>query len=83
MCDSRLTSYTVSLLIDVPLCCIEELNVISYFFFKDFYPCFSVKFVTNGHTVGQKWLTGCGDLASWIFFMGVSILINSGWSLVT
>jgi len=24
------------------------LNVLSYFFFKDFYPCLSVKFVTDG-----------------------------------
>jgi len=63
-------------------CGIEELNVLSYFFLQDFYPCLSVKFVTDGHTVERKWFTGCGDLASWIFFMEVSILITSGWVLV-
>jgi len=60
----------------------EELNVLSNFFLQDFYPCLSVKFVTDGHTVGRKWFTGCGDLASLIFFMGFSILISSGWALV-
>jgi len=83
MCDTRLTSYTISLLINDKFCRIEELHVLSYFFLQDFYPCLSVKFVTDGHTVGRKWLTGCDDLASWIFFMGVSILITSGWVLVT
>ena len=43
-------------------------------FFQDFYPCLSFKFVTDEHTVVRKWLTGCDDLASWIVFMGVSIL---------
>jgi len=38
-----------------------------------------VKFVTDGHTVRRKWLTGCGDLASWILFMGASIFITSDW----
>jgi len=56
--------------------------VLSYFFLQDFYPCLSVKFVTDGHTVGRKWFTGRGDLASWIFFIEVSILITSGWVLV-
>jgi len=32
MCDIRLTSYTVSLLIDVAFCSIEELHVLRYFF---------------------------------------------------
>jgi len=56
--------------------------VLSYLFFIDFCPCLSVKFVTDGHTVERKGLTGCGDLASWIFFIGVSILITSGWVFV-
>ena len=55
-------------------------NLISYLLFKGFYPCLFVKFVTDGHTEGRKWLTGCGELAGWIFFMGVSILITSGWA---
>jgi len=57
--------------------------VLSYFFLKDYYPCLSVKFATDGHTVGRKWFTGGGDSTSWIFFMGVSILITSGWIFVT
>jgi len=57
--------------------------MLSYFFLLDLYPCLSVKFVTDRHTVGRKWFTGCGDLAIWIFFfMGFSILITSGWVLV-
>jgi len=75
MFNTRLTSYSVSLLIDVAFRSIEELNVLSYFFYKDFYPCLSVIIVTDGHTVGQKWFTGCRDLTSWIFFMGVSIYL--------
>jgi len=51
-------------------------------FFSKIFIHLSVKFVTGGHTKGRKWFTGCGDLASWIFFMGVSILITSGWVLV-
>jgi len=82
MCDTRLTYYTISLLINFEFCSIEELNVLSYFFLQDFYSCLSVKFVTDGHTVGRKWFNGCGDVASWIFFMGVRILITSGWVLV-
>jgi len=81
MCDTRLTNYTIALLINVKFCSNEKLNVFSYFFLQDFYPCLSTKFVTDGHTVGRKWLTGCGYVASWIFFMGVSILITSGWVL--
>ena len=77
MCDTRLTSYTISLLINVQFCSDEELNVLSYFFLQDFYPCLSVKFVTDGHTVERNWFYGCSDVASWIFFMGVSILITS------
>jgi len=69
-------------MLNVEFCSIKELNVLSYFFSQDFYPCLSVKFVTDGHTVGRKWFTGCGDLASGIFSMGVSILIISGWVLV-
>jgi len=72
----------MSLLINVEFCSIEELNVLSYFFLQYFYPCLSVKFVTNGHTVGRKWLTGCGDFASWIIFIEVSIRILSGLVLV-
>jgi len=82
ICDTRLTSYTISLLKNVKFCSIEELNVLSYFFLQDLYPCLSFKFVTDGHTVGRKWFNGYGDVASWIFFMGVSILITSGWVLV-
>jgi len=63
MCDTRLT---ISLLINVDLCGIEELNVLSYFFLQDIYPCWSFKFVMDGHTVGRKWFTGCSELASWI-----------------
>jgi len=36
----------------------------------------------DGHYVRRKKLTGCGDLTSWIFFMGVSILINPGWVFI-
>ena len=83
MCDTRITSYIlISLLLNVEFCSIEELNVIRYLFLQDFYQCLSVKCVTDGHTVERKWFTDCGDLASWIFFMGVSILITSGWVLV-
>ena len=82
MCDTRRTSYTISLLINVEFCSIEELCVLSFFFIQDFYPFLSVKFVADGHIVGRKWFTGCGDFASWIFFKGVSILITSGWVLV-
>jgi len=65
------------------LCSIEELNVFIYSFIQRFfYPCLSVTFVTDGHTVGRKWLTSCGDLASWIFVMGVIILITSSWVFV-
>ena len=74
-CDTRLTSYTVSLLIYGASCSIEELNVLLSS--KIFNPCLSVKFVTDGHTVGRKWLTGCDELVSWIFLMGVSMLITS------
>jgi len=63
MCDTWLTSYTFSLLINVEFCSIEELNVLCYFFLQDFYPCLTVIFVTYGHTVGRKWFTDCGDLA--------------------
>ena len=49
------------------------------FFSKIFYPRLSVKFVTDGHTVGRKWFTDCGDLASWMFLTGVGILVTSGW----
>jgi len=42
MCDTRLTSYSISLLIKVEFCSIEELNVLSYFFLQEFYPCLSV-----------------------------------------
>jgi len=65
MCVIRLTFYTISLLINVEFCSIEELNVLKRNSLR-----FSFMF------------TGCGDLASWIFFMGVSILITSGWVLV-
>jgi len=81
MCDTKLTSDTFSLLIDVAFCSIEELNVVISFL-KYFYPCLSVKFVTDGPIVGRKWLTGCGDLASWVFFMGGSIHKTSGWVFV-
>jgi len=65
MCDTRLSSYTISLLINVEFCSIEELNVLCYFFsLQDFYLCLSVKFVTDGHTVGRKWFASLGDLAS-------------------
>jgi len=66
VCDTSLTSYTISLL-NVAFCSIEELNLFTsiYFFLQDFYPCLSFKFVTDGHTVGRKWLTGCGDFSSW------------------
>jgi len=60
---------------------IEELNVLSYFF-QIFYPRLFLKFGTDGYIVGRKWLTGCGDLTSWIFFIGVSILMTSGWVFV-
>jgi len=56
--------------------------MLSYSFFKDFYPRLYVKFVTDGQTVGRKWLTGCGELAGCIFLMGVSILITSDWVFV-
>jgi len=82
MSDTRHISYTISLLVNVEFCSDEELNVFNYFFLQDFYPCLSVKFVTDGHTVGRKWFNGCGAMVSWIFFMGVSILITSGWVLV-
>ena len=59
ICDTRLTSYTISLLINVELYSIEELNMLSCFFLQYFYPCLSVKFVTDRHTVGLKWFTGC------------------------
>ena len=81
MCDTRLTSDTISLLINVKFFSIEELNVLSYIFLQDFYPCLSVKFVTDGQTVGRIRFTCCGGLASWIFFKGVSILITFGWVL--
>ena len=74
--------YTMSLLINVEFCGIEDLNVLSYFFLQDFYLCVSVKFVTDGHTVGRKWFNGCGAVVSWSFFTGVSILITPGWVLV-
>jgi len=55
MCDTRLTNYTIALLINVEFCSIEKLNVLSYFFLQDFYPCLSTKFVMDGHTVVRKW----------------------------
>ena len=84
MCDTRLISYTISLfnLMNVEFCSIEDLNVLRFPFLQELCPRLSVKFVTDGHTVGRKWFTGCGDLASWIFFMGFSIHITSGWVLV-
>jgi len=78
MCDTMLTSYTISLLKNVEFCSIEELNLLSYFFLQYVYTCLSVTFVTDGHTVGRKWFNGCGDVVSWIFFMEVSKLITSG-----
>ena len=82
ICDTRITSYTISLLITVEFCSIEELNVLSYFFLQDCYLCLFVKFVTDRHTVRRKWFTSCVDFASWILFMGVSMLITFGWVLV-
>jgi len=82
MCDTRLISYTISFLINVEFCSIEQFNVLCCFFLLYFLSMFVFQIVTDGHTVGRKWFTGCGDLASWIFFMGVSILITSGWVLV-
>jgi len=81
MFDTRLTSCTIVLLINVKFSSIEEFYSFCYYFLQDLYLCLSVKFVTDGHTVGRKWFT-VGDLASWIFFMGVSLLITSGWILV-
>ena len=37
MCDTRLISYTISFLINVEFCSIEELNVLSYFFLSKFF----------------------------------------------
>ena len=71
MYDTRLTSYLISFLINVAFCSIEVklcVNVLSYFFLQDFYPCVSVKFVTEGHIVVRKWFNGRGDLAGWNFF---------------
>jgi len=57
--------------------------VVIYFKFSTtFFPRVSVKFFTDGHTVGRKWLTGCGDSASWFYFMGVCILITCNLVLV-
>ena len=48
MCDTRLTSFTISLLINVEFCSIKELNVLSYFKFSSIsFPCSSVKNQTN------------------------------------
>ena len=66
MCDTRLTSYTFSLLIDVAVCSIEGLNVLN--FFQIFFNHVCLSNLTDGQTVGLKWLTGCGGLASYIFF---------------
>jgi len=42
ICDTRLTSYTVSLFLEVACCSIEKFNVLSYFFSKIFiYVCLS------------------------------------------
>jgi len=81
VCDTRLLSHTILLLLDVASCSIEELNMLSYLFFKDFLSM-SVSHVTDGQTGGRKQLTGCGDLASWVFFMRVNILITSCWVIV-
>ena len=67
----------------VAWCSSEGLNVISYFFSQRFfYSCLSVTCMTGGHIVGRKLLTGCGDLANSIFFMGANILISSGRGFV-
>jgi len=79
----HLTYILYSFIID--RCCISlygGIEFVTLLFAQDLYPCLSVKFVTDGHTVGRKWLTGCGELTNWIFFMGVSILITPGWVFV-
>ena len=83
MCDSRLASYIVFNFIikNDEFYRIEDLNAFSNFFSKRCVSMF-VTFVTDEHTVGRKWFTVCGDLASWIFFMEVCILITSCWILV-
>ena len=80
VCDTRLTPCTVLLLLDGAWCRIEELNALKYFFPKIFiHVCLSNLWRTDILWVEMvKWLW----LASWIFFMGVNILITSGWVFV-
>jgi len=49
MCDTRLSSYTISLLINVEFCSIEELNVLNYFFLQDFLSMFVCQ-ICHGRT---------------------------------
>jgi len=77
MCDTRLTFYTVSLLIYVEFCSIEEFNLLCYFFSK----MFSHDCLSNLSRTDILW-DGNGLLVEVIFFMGVSILTTSSWIFV-
>ena len=52
MCDTRLSSYTISLLINVEFCSIEKLNVLSYFFNQVFNEILIIRFANGGRAVG-------------------------------
>jgi len=74
MCDTWLTFYTISLLINVEFCSIEELNVLCYFFIQDFYPCLSnlsrtdILWDGNGLLVVLKWPVGFSSWES-VYFL--------------
>ena len=51
MCDTWLTSYTISLLINVEFRSIEELNVLSYFFSPRFLSMFVYQILSRTDTL--------------------------------
>jgi len=82
MCTTRLTSYIISLNDKCWILKYWGIECVKLPFSPRFVSLFLFQFVTDVHAVERKWFTGCGDWASLIFFVGVSILITSGWVLV-
>jgi len=64
MCDTRLTSFTISLLINVAFCTIEGLNVLSYFKFYTIFFSMCVCQFFHGRTY-------CGTkMVYWLWWLG-------------
>ena len=71
MCDTRLTSYTISLLINVEFWSIEELNVFSYFFLQDVLAMFVCQ-----RCYGRIY---CGtEMVYWLWWLGQLNFLHGG-----